>query len=135
MIDRARSQPSVQRQCVLLGVSRSTVCYRPRPRPVGDGLLRRIDHLYTGHPFMGRRQIHRMLRAQGVLVNLKRVQRLMRLLGIAAVAPGPHTSKPHPQHPRYPYLLRGMVIDRSSQVWSSDVTYSTPSQRSPPVWG
>lgn len=123
MIDRARSQPSVQRQCALLGVSRSTVYYRPHPRPVDDELLRRIDRLYTDHPFMGRRQIHRMLRAQGVLVNLKRVQRLMRILGIAAVAPGPHTSKPHPQHPKYPYLLRGMAIDRSNQVWSSDVTY------------
>ncbi|MEY2334685.1 IS3 family transposase [Acidithiobacillus ferrianus] len=120
MIDRARSQPSVQRQCVLLGVPRSTVYYRPRPRPVDDDLLRRIDHLYTDHLFMGRRQIHRMLRAQGVLVNLKRVQRLMRILGIAAVAPGPHTSKPHPRHP---YLLRGMVIDRSNPVWSSNVTY------------
>ncbi|MBU2788189.1 DDE-type integrase/transposase/recombinase, partial [Acidithiobacillus sp. VAN18-1] len=73
--------------------------------------------------FMGRRQIHRMLKAENVVVNRKTVHRAMRILDIAAVAPGPHTSKPHPQHPKYPYLLRGVTVDRPHQVWSADVTY------------
>ncbi|MGC9128847.1 MAG: IS3 family transposase, partial [Acidithiobacillus sp.] len=123
MIDRADSRLSVQRQCALLGVPRSTVYYRAHPRSVDDGLLRAIDRLYTAFPFMGRRQIHRMLKIEGIGVNLKTVHRAMRVLGITAVAPGPHTSKPHPQHPKYPYLLRGVTIDRPNQVWSADVTY------------
>jgi putative transposase len=108
---------------VLLGVPRSTIYYRAHPRPVDDRLLRAIDRVYTAFPFMGRRQIHRMLKAEGAVVNLKTVHRAMRILGMAAVAPGPHTSKPHPQHPKYPYLLRGVAIDRPNQVWSADVTY------------
>ena len=123
MIDRAHSRVSVHRQCVLLGVPRSTVYYRAHPRPVDDRLLRAIDRIYTAFPFMGRRQIHRMLKAEGTVVNLKTVHRAMRILGMVAVAPGPHTSKPHPQHPKYPYLLRGVAIDRPNQVWSADVTY------------
>ncbi|UTV80729.1 IS3 family transposase [Acidithiobacillus sp. YTS05] len=123
MIDRAQTPVSVQRQCALLGVPRSTVYYRAHPRPMGDGLLRAIDRLYTAFPFMGRRQIHRMLKAENVVVNRKTVHRAMRILDIAAVAPGPHTSKPHPQHPKYPYLLRGVTVDRPHQVWSADVTY------------
>lgn len=123
MIDRAHSQVSVQRQCILLGVPRSIVYYRAHPRPVDDGLLRAVDRIYTTFPFMGRRQIHRMLKTEGATVNLKRVHRAMRILGIAAVAPGPHTSTPHPQHPKYPYLLRGVVVDHPNQVWSADVTY------------
>ena len=123
MIDRAHSRVSVHRQCVLLGVPRSTVYYRAHPRPVDDRLLRAIDRIYTAFPFMGRRQIHRMLKAEGTVVNLKTVHRAMRILGMVAVAPGPHTSKPHPQHPKYPYLLRSVAIDRPNQVWSADVTY------------
>ena len=120
MIDRAHSRVSVHRQCVLLGVPRSTVYYRAHPRPVDDRLLRAIDRIYTAFPFMGRRQIHRMLKAEGTVVNLKTVHRAMRILGMVAVAPGPHTSKPHPQHPKYPYLLRNVAIDRPNQVWSAD---------------
>ena len=63
------------------------------------------------------------LRAPGVVINRKRIQRLMRRMGLAGMAPGPHTSKPHPEHQVYPYLLRGWVIDRPGQVWSTDVTY------------
>ena len=76
-----------------------------------------------------------LLRKRGFMVNRKRVQRLMRTLGLAGMAPGPNTSRPHPEHKIYPYLLRGLVIDRPGQVWSTDITYSTPSQRSPPFWG
>jgi putative transposase len=59
----------------------------------------------------------------------------MRQIGLAAIAPGPNTSRPHPEHKIYPYLLRGVPVVRTNQVWSTDITYSTPSQRSPPAWG
>lgn len=85
--------------------------------------MRLIDEIYTAHRFMGSRQIRRELRRRGQAVNRKRVSRLMDVMGLAAVAPGPHTSRPHPHHPKYPYLLRGMVIDRPNQVWATDITY------------
>jgi putative transposase len=123
MIDRA-SRLSVVRQCALLGLCRSMLYYRPAsPDEQTLALMRRIDGLYTDHPYMGSRQIARQLRRQGERVNRKRVQRLMRLMGLAAVAPGPHTSRPHPLHPKYPYLLRGLTIHRSNQVWATDITY------------
>ena len=124
MIDRGHPQLSVTRQCALLGLSRSGLYYRPRPP--GDAnlaLMRAIDAIYTAHPFMGSRQIRRELDRQGLHTNRKRIRRLMALMGLAAVAPGPHTSKPHPGHPKYPCLLRGLAIDRPNQVWASDITY------------
>jgi putative transposase len=124
MIDRSHAQLSLVRQCALLGVSRSGLYYRPKPEnEANPALMRLIDAIYTAHPFMGSRQITRELRRQGHPVNRKRVSRLMGLMGLAAVAPGPHTSRPHPQHPKYPYLLRNKVIDRPNQVWSTDITY------------
>ena len=86
-------------------------------------LMNRIDAQYTATPFYGSRRMTAHLRAMGVLINRKRVQRLMRQMGLAGMAPGPNTSKPHPEHRVYPYLLRGLVIDRPGQVWSTDVTY------------
>ena len=85
--------------------------------------MNQIDAQYTATPFYGSRRMTAHLRTMGMVINRKRVQRLMRLLGLAGMAPGPHTSKPHPEHQVYPYLLRGMVIDRPGQVWSTDVTY------------
>lgn len=82
-----------------------------------------IDEEYTRHPFYGSRKMVRHLRGLGHAVNRKRVQRYMRLMGLVAMAPGPHTSKPHPRHKIYPYLLRGMKITTPNQVWSADVTY------------
>jgi putative transposase len=84
---------------------------------------RLIDEEYTRHPFFGSRKMVVYLREKGYVVNRKRVQRYMRLMGLAAMAPGPMTSKPHPQHRIYPYLLRGMKITAPNQVWSADVTY------------
>ena len=86
-------------------------------------IMNRIDAQYTATPFYGSRRMTAHLRAMGVLINRKRVQRLMRQMGLAGMAPGPNTSKPHPEHRVYPYLLRGLVIDRPGQVWSTDVTY------------
>jgi putative transposase len=123
MIDRDGTL-SVRRQCALVGLARSGV-YRPPPEPdPGDlALMRRIDELYLEMPFYGSRRIALALRAEGHAVNRKRVQRLMRLMGLEATAPRPGTSRPAPQHKVYPYLLRGLAITRIDQVWCADITY------------
>lgn len=114
------------RQCELAGIARSTV-YAPRravgPDPEELALLALIDAEYTRHPFYGSRKMVVYLEQLGHRVNRKRVQRLMGMLGLAGMAPGPDTSRPHPQHQVYPYLLRGMAIERPNQVWSTDITY------------
>jgi putative transposase len=86
-------------------------------------LMRRIDELHLEFPFYGSRSIARGLRKKGYGVNRKRVQRLMRLMGLESVAPKPNTSKPNHEHAVYPYLLRGLTIDRPNQVWATDITY------------
>jgi putative transposase len=89
-----------------------------------DGmLLQLLDEEYTRHPFYGTRRMTHYLRGCGHIVNRKRVQRLMQKLGLAGMAPGPNTSKAHPQHKIYPYLLRGVDVVRPNQVWSTDITY------------
>ena len=117
---------SVSRQCTLAGVARSTVYGPERGERVSDldmELLRLIDAEYTRRPFYGSRRMHVSLSAQGYVVSRKRIQRLMRTLGLAAMLPSPHTSQGHPEHPIYPYLLRGKQIARPNQVWSADITY------------
>lgn len=124
LIDRGHARLSIRRQCALLGVARSGV-YRP-PGAANDddlGLLRRLDELFTAWPFLGSRRMAALLRADGCNINRKRVQRLMRKMGIAALGPKPRTSKPAPGHKIFPYLLRGLVIDRPNQVWAADITY------------
>lgn len=86
-------------------------------------LLRLLDEEYTRHPFYGSRKMVVWLRAQGHCVNRKRVQRLMRILGLVAMAPSPNTSKKHPQNAIYPYLLRGLSVARPNHVWGTDITY------------
>ena len=86
-------------------------------------LLKLLDEEYTRHPFYGSRRMKLFLKDCGYTVNRKRVQRLMQQLGLVGMAPGPNTSKPHPQHKIYPYLLRGVDIIRPNQVWSTDITY------------
>jgi putative transposase len=86
-------------------------------------LMKEIDRLFTKWPFYGSRKILHELRLTGRDVNRKRVQRLMRVMGLQAIAPGPHTSKPHPEHPIYPYLLRGVAVTQPNQVWAADITY------------
>ena len=85
--------------------------------------MRRLDELYTAHPYLGSRRLTALLRLEGCQVNRKRVQRLMRRMGIAALGPKPRTTKPAPGHKIYPYLLREMTIDRPNQVWAADITY------------
>src|SRR5258705_10969898 len=124
MLDRADKALSIRRQCMLLGIARSGV-YRP-PRPANDNdlaLMRRIDELFTALPFLVSRRMNCMLKAEGLQVNLKRVQRVMRKMGIAALGPKPNTTKPAPGNKSYPYLLRNMTIDRPNQVWAADITY------------
>jgi len=117
---------AVVRQCVLSGVSRSTAYAQQRPRPVDECdllLCRLIDEEFTRHPFYGSRKMVVFLKITGHLVNRKRVQRLMRQIGLAAIAPGANTSRPHPEHMIYPYLLRSVAVVRPNQVWSTDITY------------
>ena len=113
-------------QCALAGVTRSVVYAEARPSSVNTlelELLSLIDKEYTRHPFYGSRRMVHYLRTQNHVVNRKRVQRLMRILGLAGMAPGPNTSRPHPEHKIYPYLLRGIDVTRPNQVWSTDITY------------
>jgi putative transposase len=124
----SRDDPlAVMRQCHLAGVNRSSVYASQPAAPLPDeteiALLALIDAEYTRHPFFGSRKMLRYLRGLGHLINRKRVQRLMATLGLAGMAPGPATSRPHPQHKIYPYLLRGVQIERPNQVWSTDITY------------
>ena len=117
---------SVAKQCELAAVSRATVYAHQRPKPVDElDLLhsRLIDEEYTLHPFLGSRKMVAFLKTRGHIVNRKRVQRLMRAMGLAAIAPGPNTSRTHPEHKIFPYLLRGVAVVRPNQVWSADITY------------
>src|SRR4051795_6771552 len=123
-LDRDHPQLSIRRQCAMLGLARSGV-YRLPHRAKDDDLLlmRRIDELFTRWPFLGSRRMTAMLRAEGIPINRKRVQRLMRRMGIAALGPKPRTSKPAPGHTIYPYLLREVTVERPNQVWAADITY------------
>jgi len=116
----------LSRQCELAGVTRSTVYAQhivAEPDDLELTLLREIDAEYTRHPFYGSRKMTVYLWGMGHQINRKRIQRLMRILGLAGMAPGPNTSRPHPKHKIYPYLLRGLEVIRPNQVWSTDITY------------
>jgi putative transposase len=124
MIERETPAPSIRRQCELLRVSRSGLAYTPvSPDAQELALMRRIDELHLKHPFYGSRMLSFTLRQEGRAANRKRVQRLMRVMGIESMAPKPSTSVPHPEHAKYPYLLRGLHIYRVNQVWATDITY------------
>ena len=114
----------VVRRCALLGVARSNHYYRPVPVSAADcDLMRRIDEIHLNYPFYGSRRVADELELAGLAVSRKRVQRLMRLMGIAALYPKRRTSAPAPGHRVCPYLLRGLAITRPNQVWASDITY------------
>lgn len=124
MVDRRHAAVSVRRQCALLGVARAAV-YRPvsGPGPEDLALMRRLDALYLEAPFYGSRRMVEALRRDGIRIGRHRVRRLMRLMGLEALAPKPGSSRPAPGHRIYPYLLRGLAIDRPNQVWAADITY------------
>jgi len=124
MIDRDRTDLSMRRQCEMLRVSRSGLYYEPEPTsPEQLALMRRMDELHLRYPFYGSRKLSDVLRKEGRDANRKRIQRLMHLMGLEAMAPKPKTSEPHPEHVTYPYLLRGLTISRVNQVWATDITY------------
>jgi putative transposase len=115
---------SMRRQCEMLAVSRSSVYYDATDPDAEElALMRRIDELHLSFPFYGSRKLAVELRNEGHAVNRKRVQRLMRLMGLEAMVPKPKTSEPHPEHAVYPYLLKGLEISRPNKVWAADITY------------
>lgn len=125
LIDRDSSEISISRQCSLLGVHRSGL-YRDRlsgEDAYNRELMQKIDQQYLEMPCYGSRKMTAWLQQEGYQVNRKRVQRLMRLMGIEAIYQKPNTSRPNPEHKIYPYLLKGMKIDRPNQVWATDITY------------
>jgi len=127
MIVRNHPALSLSRQCCLLTISRSSFYCAPKGEsPENLALMRRIDELFLKYPFYGSRQMVRQLRREGTSVGRHRVRRLMRLMGLEAIYQAPRTSAPHPSHRIYPYLLKGMAIDRPDQVWCADITYSAP---------
>jgi putative transposase len=124
MIEPDHPALSVRRQCELLGLSRSSLYYEPGGEAAEDlRLMRRIDEQYTARPFYGSRRMTIWLNEQGEEVNRKRVQRLMRVMGLEAIYPKPRLSLAGKGHRIYPYLLRGVKIERRDQVWSTDITY------------
>lgn len=124
MVRRAEPGPSLSRQCQLLSLSRSSFYHTPKGEsPENLALMRRIDELFLKYPFYGSRQMARQLRREGVVVGRHRVRRLMRLMGLEAIYRAPKTSRPQPGHRVYPYLLKGLAIERANQVWCADITY------------
>ena len=124
MVKREDEALSLTRQSRLLNLSRSSLYYRPKGESEETlALMRRIDELFLLYPFYGSRQMVRHLRRDGIRVGRRRVRRLMRLMGIAAIYRAPRTSKPHPEHKVYPYLLKGLRIAEPDHVWCADITY------------
>ena len=115
---------SIRRQCELVGISRSGFYYEPVPEsPENLALMRRLDELHLAHPVYGSRRLTAVLQRQDLAVNRKRVQRLLRLMGVEAIYPKRSLSQPGVGHRLYPYLLEGLEISGPDQVWCSDITY------------
>jgi putative transposase len=123
MIDRSHALP-IAKQAQALGISRGSVYYLPRPVPAADlAIMRRMDELHLEFPFAGSRMLRDLLTQEGIDIGRRHVSTLMKRIGIEALYRKPNTSKPTPGHKIYPYLLRGMTIDRPNQVWAMDITY------------
>ncbi len=123
-VDRGHKELSVRRQCELLGIARSGLYYTAKGESQENlGFMRLIDEQYMRTPFYGVPRMTVMLRRSGYVINPKRVRRLMRVMGLMAIYPKPQTSKKHPDNEIYPYLLRGLAVERPNQVWAVDITY------------
>ena len=123
MINRAHKLP-ISRQAELLGISRGSVYYLPRPVSENDlTIMRRLDELHLKHPFMGARMLRDQLNRQGIDIGRKHVSTLMKKININAVYRKPNTSKKEPGHKIYPYLLRTLTINKPNQVWALDTSY------------
>jgi len=123
MIERG-NKLSITRQCRLLKLNRSGIYHQPQGESIQNlALMRVIDQQFLETPFFGAGQMTWHLQRLGHRVNIKRVRRLMRLMGLMPIYQKPNTSAPHPEHKRYPYLLTGMNITRANQVWCADITY------------
>jgi putative transposase len=123
MIDRSHELP-LARQAALLRLSRSQLYYEPRPVPAAElAVMRRIDARHLDYPFAGSRMLRDLLRGEGVVIGRELVRTMMRRMCIEALYRRPNTSKPAPGHKVYPYLLRGLAIERPNQVWAMDITY------------
>ena len=124
MIVRDHPALSLSRQCRLLALGRSSLYYEPKGESAGTlALMRRIDELFLKYPFYGARRMALHLRREGVRIGRRRAARLMRLMGLQAIYRAPRTSDPHPEHRVWPYLLRGLAIERPNHVWCADITY------------
>ncbi len=124
LIEPGHATLSVRRQCALLGLNRASWYYQAATETADNlRLMRQLDEEYTRHPFYGSRKLTQWLRSQGEPVNRKRVQRLLRVMGLEAIYPKPRLSQGGPGHRVYPYLLRGVTVARPNQVWSTDITY------------
>ena len=124
MIDPGHDELSIARQCSLVSISRSSFYYQDQGESLLNlNLMRLIDEQFLETPWYGSRQMARHLQRLGYRVGRKRVRRLMRLMGLQAIYQAPRTSDPHPDHRIYPYLLRGLEIERANQVWCTDITY------------
>src|ERR1700679_1791098 len=123
MIDRSHDL-RLMRQARILKLSRSSLYYQPHPVSAEDlAVMRRIDELHLEHPFAGSRMLRDLLRGEGVQIGRQRVITMMRRMKIEAIYRRPNTSKPAPGHRIYPYLLRGLAVERPNQVWAMDITY------------
>ena len=124
LVDRSEPDLSVVAQCRLLKVARSTLYYKAASVSADDlTLMRWLDEQFLKTPFYGSRRMVAVMRREGLVVNRKRVKRLMRVMGLEAIYQKPNTSEGHPAHKKYPYLLRNLVIDHPNQVWCADITY------------
>ncbi len=124
LVDHDDQVVPVVSQCRLLKVARSSLDHRPAPVSAEDlAVMRRMDELHLAWPFYGSRRMTAVLRREGWPANRKRIKRLMRIMALEAIYQKPNTSRKHPDHKVYPYLLRGLVIDRPNQVWCADITY------------
>ena len=123
MIDRSHELP-LTRQASVLGISRGSVYYEPCPVSAPDlAIMRRIDELHLDHPFAGSRMLRDLLNGEDIAVGRDQVRTMMRRMDIEALYRRPNTSKPGAEHKIYPYLLRGLAVERPNQVWATDITY------------